>query len=303
MYNHSHRRSAFTLIELLVVIAIIAILAAILFPVFAQAKAAAKKTAHLSNMKQTGTAFMIYLADNDDLMPSAHGYIRSAAAQPVFWYAYGFSFPNGWPTPASAYLEDEDSIGWSNSIMPYMKNKDLHEMPGGKRLNNGFTAQTGRNFWVANFQMNGFLHQWSHTAIESPSKLPLLWQPRGGQNNEGLAFANPRLNCSTSLPGCLFNAGGPPSPKATTVGGQFYFVTTDSMWSYNRGSIQVSADTSARFVNFGQGNGSATSTMPFTNLGPDGKWVTGTTGTAFCTSPGATAGYTCAFRPDNAFGS
>ncbi|MEI7576613.1 MAG: prepilin-type N-terminal cleavage/methylation domain-containing protein [Armatimonadota bacterium] len=63
-------RKAFTLIELLVVIAIIAILAAILFPVFAQAKAAAKKTAALSNAKNIGTASMIYASDADDRFPS-----------------------------------------------------------------------------------------------------------------------------------------------------------------------------------------------------------------------------------------
>ncbi|RYG22138.1 prepilin-type N-terminal cleavage/methylation domain-containing protein [bacterium] len=60
-------KRAFTLIELLVVIAIIAILAAILFPVFAQAKAAAKDTAALSNAKQIGTAMLIYSGDNDDV--------------------------------------------------------------------------------------------------------------------------------------------------------------------------------------------------------------------------------------------
>jgi prepilin-type N-terminal cleavage/methylation domain-containing protein len=60
------RRTGFTLIELLVVIAIIAILAAILFPVFAQAKLAAKKTAALSQMKQLGLAVMIYANDADD---------------------------------------------------------------------------------------------------------------------------------------------------------------------------------------------------------------------------------------------
>jgi len=60
-------RRAFTLIELLVVIAIIAILAAILFPVFAQAKVAAKKTTVLSNAKQLGMAQMMYAADYDDL--------------------------------------------------------------------------------------------------------------------------------------------------------------------------------------------------------------------------------------------
>jgi prepilin-type N-terminal cleavage/methylation domain-containing protein/prepilin-type processing-associated H-X9-DG protein len=62
-------RRAFTLIELLVVIAIIAILAAILFPVFAQAKAAAKKTSSLSNVKQQATSSLMYCADYDDVFP------------------------------------------------------------------------------------------------------------------------------------------------------------------------------------------------------------------------------------------
>jgi len=62
-----HIRRAFTLIELLVVIAIIAILAAILFPVFAQAKAAAKATASISNTKQQSLATFMYSADTDDM--------------------------------------------------------------------------------------------------------------------------------------------------------------------------------------------------------------------------------------------
>ena len=74
MTRKSNKFKAFTLIELLVVIAIIAILAAILFPVFAQAKAAAKKTASLSNVKQLGTAFQIYAGDYDDHFSDAeHG--------------------------------------------------------------------------------------------------------------------------------------------------------------------------------------------------------------------------------------
>src|SRR5271154_4381201 len=59
-------KRAFTLIELLVVIAIIAILAAILFPVFAQAKAAAKTAATISNVKQQALAFQMYIGDYDD---------------------------------------------------------------------------------------------------------------------------------------------------------------------------------------------------------------------------------------------
>lgn len=63
------RNRAFTLIELLVVIAIIAILAAILFPVFAQAKSAAKKTVALVHAKEQGTSTMIYMTDSDDFYP------------------------------------------------------------------------------------------------------------------------------------------------------------------------------------------------------------------------------------------
>jgi len=68
-------KKGFTLIELLVVIAIIAILAAILFPVFAQAKLAAKKTTDLSNLKQFGLAAMMYSSDSDDYFPR-NDYLR-----------------------------------------------------------------------------------------------------------------------------------------------------------------------------------------------------------------------------------
>src|ERR1041385_1617240 len=65
----ARRRSAFTLIELLVVIAIIAILAAILFPVFAQAREKARQATCVSNLKQLGTACLMYAQDYDESYP------------------------------------------------------------------------------------------------------------------------------------------------------------------------------------------------------------------------------------------
>jgi prepilin-type N-terminal cleavage/methylation domain-containing protein len=70
MRRSTRSRRGFTLIELLVVIAIIAILAAILFPVFAQARERARAAACLSNMKQIGQAVYMYIQDYDEMMPT-----------------------------------------------------------------------------------------------------------------------------------------------------------------------------------------------------------------------------------------
>src|SRR5437879_5589180 len=71
---HRNRPMGFTLIELLVVIAIIAILAAILFPVFAQAREKARQSSCISNNKQVALATMMYSQDYDELYPPAFGY-------------------------------------------------------------------------------------------------------------------------------------------------------------------------------------------------------------------------------------
>ena len=77
------KRNAFTLIELLVVIAIIAILAAILFPVFARAKEAAKQTACLSNARQIGTSLTMYVTDSDGTFPIFYAYNSQPSAGKV----------------------------------------------------------------------------------------------------------------------------------------------------------------------------------------------------------------------------
>jgi prepilin-type N-terminal cleavage/methylation domain-containing protein len=102
-------KKAFTLIELLVVIAIIAILAAILFPVFAQAKLAAKQTANLSNHKQLGLAAIMYTVDYDDYFPLAGTY-----------------------NPTDTTFGGEDP--WQVVVQPYIKNWGIFQHPLGPQI-------------------------------------------------------------------------------------------------------------------------------------------------------------------------
>lgn len=100
------RTNGFTLIELLVVIAIIAILAAILFPVFAQAREKARATSCLSNVKQLGLAFLMYCDDYDGLLPL---------------------HCDGFPDPNAAY--GNHLVFWQEAINVYVKNESMWNCP------------------------------------------------------------------------------------------------------------------------------------------------------------------------------
>jgi prepilin-type N-terminal cleavage/methylation domain-containing protein/prepilin-type processing-associated H-X9-DG protein len=80
------KQKAFTLIELLVVIAIIAILASILFPVFARARENARRASCMSNLKQIGLGVMMYVQDYDDTYPSADRYVSGSSGAQTFWF-------------------------------------------------------------------------------------------------------------------------------------------------------------------------------------------------------------------------
>jgi len=120
------KNKAFTLIELLVVIAIIAILAAILFPVFAQAKAAAKRTAELSNVKNITMAMFLYAGDVDDTVP---------------------------PTTQGVINEPMTQFTWKDAIYPYVKS-------GGRAGTNNQSAGSGGVFEAPSYAGNWGKSDW-----------------------------------------------------------------------------------------------------------------------------------------------
>ena len=109
-----HKQKGFTLIELLVVIAIIAILAAILFPVFAQAREKARAISCLSNMKQLGTGMYMYVQDYDET------YLLNNQSVPPPYYAGLNSGQSG----------DRHGV-WAKILQPYLKNVQIFRCPSG----------------------------------------------------------------------------------------------------------------------------------------------------------------------------
>jgi len=290
------RKNAFTLIELLVVIAIIAILAAILFPVFAKAKESAKKTSALSNIKQVGTAFLMYTADNDDLFPLAFSPIT--ATNKHRWNFY-ISVPAGWRsghvTSTDPVRKAEDGMHWGNTVYPYMKNYDLYTQPG---LPVNKIVSDVELFKPADIGLafNGMLHAWSTTAIAQPSKLYMIWPGRGKQNIHGFALTNPVLRCDGTGP-CLFNPGGLPQSGAT---GTWAWFGMASIFTYGNGMNFAKSDSSAQFVNYssvvnGYHRDYNRDFFAFVNADgtPASAWGCYTAGTSYS--------YPCVFRPDSEF--
>lgn len=108
------KKAGFTLIELLVVIAIISILAAILFPVFAQAREKARRTACTSNLKQIGLAFLQYEQDYDEVFPL----VCESPTGPTPQNSWTFTMQPYIKSTAILRCPDDDSTDWNSAIAP-----------------------------------------------------------------------------------------------------------------------------------------------------------------------------------------
>ena len=179
-------KKAFTLIELLVVIAIIAILAAILFPVFAQAKVAAKNAAGISNQKQIGLSVILYSADYDDLLPRQDGCQLNSSLNPAFNVQPANTDPTPWCNGTNGFTFRMNHFSWQKWVLPYMKNRQIFEHHGRGRNDastpscpGGQWSQCGQytGSYAINLGLTGALNTWNRPPTASNS---LRESPIGG---------------------------------------------------------------------------------------------------------------------------
>lgn len=184
-------RRAFTLIELLVVIAIIAILAGLLFPVFAQAKKKAKQATCISNLGQIGKAIQLYMNDYDDLFPAALD--ASDKFSPDIW---------------DAFPEFRDRIPnmpmMQDALQPYVKNGEVFRCPadsGTRVLDNHFPkpfltapsmyATYGISYF---FRTEIAFRSLSSSSFQLPANVNVMFDGAGHWHGEGGALTEADLN-------------------------------------------------------------------------------------------------------------
>jgi len=202
---HAPRRHAFTLIELLVVIAIIAILAAILFPVFAQARAAARKAVCMSNEKQISTSILMYFQDFDERTPRA---VNNASASPHL------NIPITPPVVGdNAFSTADATVGRQVGFLyPYLKNTQVWRCPQDPVTFNEKTFNTNGSLCPANatsYHLSLFLTgttvdgvaettSGDGTALAAVSRVAETILARDGDANDGTNIEN-----NTAIGGAL----------------------------------------------------------------------------------------------------
>lgn len=249
-------RKAFTLIELLVVIAIIGILAAILFPVFQNAKEKARQTNCTTNLSQLGNAMGLYLSEHNDRFPLAMAYIPE---KDFYYWDKFYAFPWDWRTSndwagVSQNLYDElQRHHWSNSLQPYIQNTQIYDCLSAPqvRLNNVNYSQKkpGREPRETSYTYNGLLHRYNASNVIATSDVILFWEGFGEASPLGFAFSNPTLRCDAAggyqkdaVP-CIYRAQSPPSGVL--------FLPLRSMWIHNGGIVTVFVDNHVKWRKVG----------------------------------------------------
>ncbi len=277
-------RLGFTLIELLVVIAIIAILAAILFPVFAQAREKARQSACLSNSKQWATATLMYTQDYDETLPMAYGPWLDGS-----WNTDGGGTPFVADTPANARTSNAGYVAamstyWGNAVQPYVKNQQIFQCPtGGQFLDLGWTQwrQTPTN---TSYTYNGLLQSYPNAGVVVPAELPLFHEGYGRGGLQGWQAPNPFLACTgdSTVP-CVYRPTTSSGCQAGNGGSSGWYGFVGSAEVHGRGMTFAYADGHVKHKNLSTQVQAPASTDPYNepyaqydrNQQPDSIWWDG----------------------------
>jgi prepilin-type N-terminal cleavage/methylation domain-containing protein len=213
------RKRAFTLIELLVVIAIIAILAAILFPVFAKVREKARQATCASNLRQQSLGILQYVQDNDEKYPG--GKINF----PGFGWIDGF---DGWQFPCSTGEYDCSTEG--NSTQPYIKSPGVMVCPSCPAKWNPYNYPGSPT--APTYTYNGDLQFSSDSVVVQPSATVLLWSGTPGTAWVGRTVSSPALNCPDANSPCVYQPQN--NGCATGNGATDSFIVYTGMPSYKK---------------------------------------------------------------------
>ena len=233
----------FTLIELLVVIAIIAILAAILFPVFAQAREKARQSSCASNQRQVILATLQYVQDFDETWPITRPVENGANTSiNTFW-------------PASDTFTTDSPVArsvWTNATQSYLKNWAVWGCPTSEDYNWFNEPDTALGEARFSYAVNGYLNCYPDSSIVEPARTVALFEQGKDRRSRKymMVLPNHEQSCTTSSNAYSYVPQTIPAQfcEYSNGYGEYFMTKRGDYWIHGQGASQTYADGHVKWV-------------------------------------------------------